>query len=415
MKSTRSRIHTSNNNVKPPQNIEISSGHFALRLVAVVILIFIAGTAFVYGFSQLFSASSGWQEIEANTDDLSVATELTLMYDLGAGSTDATTERKAIILIYSDACETAYQLFTPDVEFEYVYNVWYINNHPNEEITVDEVLYSALETMVESGRELYLAPIYKEYESLFFSDEDWQAMEFDPLMSEAEAEYFEEVLGFTSSDEHISLELLGDNKIMLFVSDEYLEYADEMGIDSFIDFSWLTNAFVVDYISEVLIENGYTAGMIVSDDGIARNLGGCDDLFYYTLYSREGDIVYSVADMIYEGGYSFIYAHDYAITSDDALSYYTYETGERRSPYIDPSDGLSKAATEDMVLYSSTSTCVDLALSLIDVYISDELDEGGLSSLSATGICAIYYDGFTIRHTEAEVMLSDVAEGFSVG
>ncbi|MCD8005451.1 MAG: hypothetical protein LUF29_00525 [Oscillospiraceae bacterium] len=417
MKSTRSRIHTSNvNNTKAPQNIEISSSHLGLRIFAVVILVLIAATAFGYGINALFSGTDGWQEIEADVDELSVATELTFMYDIGAGSESATTERKAIVVIYSDACETAYQLFTPDNEYEYVYNVWYINNHPNEEITVDEVLYSALETMVESGgRELYLAPVYAGYESLYFSSEDWEAKEFDPVYSDVQAEYFAKICEFASSDDGISLKLLGDNKVILYVSDEYLSYAEEYGIDRFIDFSWMTNAFVVDYISDVMIENGYTAGMIVSDDGYARNLGGCDDIFSYTLYSRQGNTVYSVADMLYDGSMSFVYAHDYAITSDDALRYYTYENGERRTPYIDPTDGLSKAATEDLVLYSADSTCVDLMLSLTRVYIADDLDESKLATLSTSGIYSIYYDGFTILHTEDEVVLSDVAEGFSVG
>ncbi len=414
MRSTRSRIHTSNSSVKPAENVEISTSHVGLRIVAVVLLVLIAATAFGYAINELFSGTDGWQEIEADVDSLSMATELTFMYDIGAGSESATTERKAIVVIYSDACETAYQLFTADTEFEYVYNVWYINNHPNEEITVDEALYSALETMVDSGgREIYLAPIYAEYESLFFSDEDWQASEFDPIYNDIEAEYFVEVLGFVNSDEHVSIELLGDNKIRLFVSDEYLQYAEEMMIDSFIDFSRMMNAFAVDYISDVMIENGYTAGMIVSNDGIARNLGGCDDLFSYTLYSREDDTFYSVANMIYDGAMSFVYAHDYAITSDDAMRYYTYENGEERSPYIDATDGLCRTATDDLVLYSDSATCVDLVLSLIDVYISDELDESKLEALSESGIYAIYYDGFTIMHTDEDILL-DVVEEFSV-
>ncbi|MCD7804308.1 MAG: hypothetical protein LUH03_04020 [Oscillospiraceae bacterium] len=413
MKSTRSRIHTSNASPKPVENVEISTSHIGLRIAAVVLLVLIAATAFGYAINGLFSGTDGWQQIEADVDDLSVATELTFMYDIGAGSESATTERKAIVVIYSDACETAYQLFTPDTEYEYVYNVWYINNHPNEEIVVDEVLYSALETMVESGgRELYLGPIYAEYESLCFSAEDWQAEEFDPLYNDVEAEYFAEVLGFAGTDEHVSIELLEDNTVILHVSDEYLKYAEEMEIDSFIDFSWMTNAFVVDYISDVMIENGYTAGIIGSNDGFTRNLGGCDELFSYTLYSREGNTVYSVADMIYEGTMSFVYAHDYAITSDDAMRYYTYENGEERSPYIDAADGLCKAATEDLVLYSDSATCADLLLGLVDTYIADTLDESKLEALAADGIHSVYYDGFTIVCTDNDIVLSDVAEGF---
>ncbi|MCD7771126.1 MAG: hypothetical protein LUH23_03435 [Oscillospiraceae bacterium] len=398
---------------QPPKTVEVSSRYVGLRIAAVVILILIAATAFVYGFNQLFSASTGWQEIEANSSDYNCSEELTFIYNIGSSESDsATVERKAIIRLYTEACETAFQLLSPDVEIDNLNNVWYINNHPNEEVTVDEFLYSALETMLDSGgRLLYLAPIYSEYQGIFFSIEDWEASEFDPLLNDTEAEYFAEVLEFTSSSEHVYLELLGDNTVILHVSDEYLEYAEEMGIDGFIDFSWTTNAFIVDYISDLMIENGYTQGIIASYDGFARNLGGYDVIFSYTLYSRQGTTIYSAADMLYDGARSFAYAHDYPIDTLDSQHYYTYETGEIRNPYIDPTDGLCKAATEDLVLYSEDATCVDLMLRLIDVYIADELDESKLESLTSDGIYAIYYNGFTIMHTEDDVML-DVAEGF---
>ena len=400
---------------KPPENVEVSGKNLGLRIVAVVILIMVAATAFIYGFNQLFSSTAGWQEIEADEDELSCASELTFMYNIGAEGESATVERKALVLLYSDACETMCQLFHVNMEFEGVNNVWYINNHPNEEIEVDEVLYSALETMVESGgRELYLAPIYLEYQGIFFSSYDWEAEEFDPYLNEAQAEYFSEICGFISNDDNVSVQLLGDNKIMLYVSDEYLSFAEENGIERFIDFSWMTNAFIVDYIADLMIDNGYTQGMIASYDGFARNFGGYDVAFSYTVYSRQDDTVYSVADMIYDGARSFVYAHDYAITSLDTQRYYTYESGETRNPYIDASDGLCKAATEDLVLYSEDASCVDLMLSLIDVYIAEDLDESKLETLADSGIYSIYYDGFTVMHTEEDLLLSDVAEEFSV-
>ncbi|MCD8107795.1 MAG: hypothetical protein LUE20_07520 [Oscillospiraceae bacterium] len=399
----------------PPKDIEVSNKHLGLRIAAVVILIMVAATSFIYGFNQLFSTTEGWQEVEADEDNLSCASELTFMYNIGGGSESATTERKALVLLYSDACETAFELFHVNMEFDGVNNVYYINNHPNEEITVDEVLYSALETMVESGgRELYLAPIYYEYQGIFFSSEDWEAEQYDPYLNEAQAEYFSEVIEFASEDEHVYIELLGDNKIILHVSDEYLSFAEENGIDRFIDFSWMTNAFIVDYISDIMIENGYTQGMIASYDGFARNLGGYDVAFSYTLYSRQGSTVYSVADMIYDGAKSFVFVHDYAIESLDSQHYYSYESGDTRNPYIDANDGLCKVATADLVLYSESSTCTQLMLEIIDTYISDGLDESKLESLADDGIYSVYYDGYTIMHTEEDILLSSVAEEFSV-
>ncbi|MCD8014832.1 MAG: hypothetical protein LUG99_16995 [Lachnospiraceae bacterium] len=59
---------------------------------------------------------------------------------------------------------------------------------------------------------------------------------------------------------------------MLFVSDDHLAYAEETGFLSYIDFFWMKNAFIIDYLTDTLIEKGYTQGASSSYDGFDRNL-----------------------------------------------------------------------------------------------------------------------------------------------
>ena len=56
------------------------------------------------------------------------------------------------------------------------------------------------------------------------------------------------------------------------VSDDYLAFAEKNFISDFIDFSWMKNAFITDYVADVMIDNGYTLGSLTSYDGFTRNL-----------------------------------------------------------------------------------------------------------------------------------------------
>ncbi len=63
-------------------------------------------------------------------------------------------------------------------------------------------------------------------------------------------------------------------------SDMHHRIASELaeGIGSFIDFSWMRNAFIADYLAEGLAARGFGKGALTSFDGFARNLeqGGED-------------------------------------------------------------------------------------------------------------------------------------------
>lgn len=59
----------------------------------------------------------------------------------------------------------------------------------------------------------------------------------------------------------------------LEVSEEYQNWMAENGYETYLDFYWMKNAFIVDYLADLMIENGYIRGAISSYDGFNRNLG----------------------------------------------------------------------------------------------------------------------------------------------
>ena len=240
-----------------------------------IVFMAIGVAAFVYGIMQLLDAreTGGWQEIGVSSAELSCGDDFTLLYDLGPASDDISAVRKRLTDTYSDAAVTACRLFSNESESADIHGMRYINLHPNEAVDVDPALYHALELVQQAGdRTLYLGPLAESCSGLFACDDDTQAAEFDPRQNEAVGAYFTQCAAFARDPEAVDVELLGGGEIRLKVSEEYLAYARREEMGSFIDFGWMKNAFVADYLADRLLENGFTHGVLSSYDGFARCL-----------------------------------------------------------------------------------------------------------------------------------------------
>ena len=216
----------------------------------------VASGAFIYALNGLMSNDSGWTSIEASSSaETNCGDDFVFQYYVGAAGVDATAEKKALTLLYTDALVKAYEVFHNDEAFEGVNNIYEINQHPNEELTVDPVLYRAFETVAEYGRrEIYLAPVYLEYKNLFFCNDDSETFHYDAEQNADVRTYFGEIAAYANDLSMVNVELLGDNRLKLHVSEEYLAYARENGIEKFVDFAWMQNAFITDYLAEFIRE-----------------------------------------------------------------------------------------------------------------------------------------------------------------
>lgn len=391
---------------KPVEKIQLSDRKTKLRLVLVILLILAAAGAFVYGVMSGLGKEPGWTTIEVNSSaGLNYGDEFVFQYYLGAGDLSATAENKRISALYTDAMVKAYQLFTNDGESGNLHNVYYINRHPNEEIEVDALLYHAFETCEAYGnRNLYLAPVYEQYDSLFYCNEDWETASFDPLQNEELAVSFEELSAFARDAGQIEVQLLGDNRIRLYVSEAYLEYAEETYISSFIDFYWMRNAFIADFIAAVMLENGCTRGSISSYDGFIRNLDDSGISYSFNIYDRVGLTVYPAAVMQYTGSVSIVYLRDYKMNSLDFQHFYEFADGQVRTAYLDVSDGLCKAAVPSLVSYSESEGCADLLMRMIPVYITDTFDQGKLPVFS------VFCKAGVVYHNDPDLKLTNLYE-----
>lgn len=371
--------------------IQLPEGKLGLRLALVIALIVLAVTSFALGINSIFTTEPGLEEISALSGDMNAGSGFTFYYYLGYGGTDATDERRALRSLYTEAATDALELFGANIESGSG-SLYYLSRHPNEELSVPDALYSALELLEESGaRYHYLAPLYAQYHALCSSQTDAEAAQYDPRLDAAQAEFFAQTAAYAADEAAVDIELLGGGRVRLNVSGDYLAFAQENGVDAFVDLGWMENAFIADYIAGVLSEAGYTRGALISDDGFMR----CLDTETGTEYSfdfshREGSTVTKLATLHFGGSVSLACLRDYPAEGSSAEAYYLYGDGALRSSFLDPADGLDRCCVPELCGYSSELGCAGLALRLAPVFIAGSLDTEALEMLETAGI-TVYY------------------------
>lgn len=376
---------------KPVERIELSGEHTGRKLLLAAALLVIGTMLLVYAVMRLLSPGSEWITVQAGLElGTTCGEEFTFLYHL-SGEQSPREEQRAVTGVYTELCRRAYQMFHGDETFSDVASVRAINCQPNTELKIDTHLYKALETAERSGsRALYLGPVYDRYEGVFFCREDSQLADFDPRISEAVRLEFQAAADFANDPESIQLELLGEGRIRLYVSEEYLAYARREGIETFIDFAWMRNAFIADYLAQELELAGYGRGVLSSYDGFVRNMDGSGTDYSLQLYDRQGQTVYPAAVMEYQGPLSLVSLRDFPLSELDSLRFYQLENGETRTCYVDPADGIDRAALPSLTCYGADLGCGELLLAMLPVYVADSFREEEISRLSELGIQSIY-------------------------
>lgn len=403
---------------KPVERIEVSEKHPYVRMIALIISIAVALVAFGYVVVTQATVLDGWREIEANVtaSEMNCSQDFVFSYHLGSSGISAAAESKALTILYTDATAKAYRIFNRYEEFEDTNNLYTLNHQVNMPVQVDEALYQAFELIERMGsRYAYLAPVYEEYHNLFFCNDDWETESFDPYQNEEVRKYFAQIAEFARNPEDVNVEMLGDNTVCLTVSDRYAAFAEEYGIESFVDFYWMTNAFIIDYLAETLEENGYDKGAISSYDGFVRCLSNADIEYSYQVYDvLESGTVLNAATISYPGGTMLVNLHNLPLNTEKEIYYYRFEDGEVRSAYADAADGLSKAAVPVMLATSNSMGCAEAVMKLTPVYAADSLDVEAVLRLIGEGLYPLYCQDWHIVSTDSGVTFQSVAEGYTL-
>ena len=386
-------------NVPPPvERIELSERAPKRRLVLVVLLIIVMLVSFGYALTHLLRGPQGMSEISADSaSGYTAAGELTFRYDLTGVST---ADRKALTILYTQAAKDAFEIFHPLMHFDGRINLYDLSSSPETRLAIDPVLFDALSRCISAGsRHIYLAPVYRVLDDLFFSADHTEAAAFDPLTSAETAEFFRSAAAFANDPAHVGIELFDNGEACLHVSDEYKAFAEEYGITAYLDLYWMKNAFIVDQIAGVLAEHGYTKGLLTSHDGFTRCLDSSGNDYTMTLYYRKDGHLYTDTELHFAKPFASAAIYSYPLTDRGyADRYYTWRNGRVTSAFTDPADGMPKTALPELILISDSHTAGDLALCASQYFIADTADTEGISALLSQNIWSVRWeDGAMIR------------------
>ncbi len=395
------------------ERVELSEKNTKLRIILTIVFLIIGGICLGYGISQLFAPAEGWTTV--TLDSISgCSDEFSLVYELGAGTIGARIENDELTSLYSQLCVTAANDFNSVEEIDGVANIRTVNLCTNVPVTVDDILYDAFVKIQDSGsRAIYMGPIYSFYKGIFYCYEDYQAEEYDPYRNENTAELYSKIATFARDTDSVNLELLGDNTVILHVSEEYAAFMEENEFDTYIDFSWMKNAFIIDYLADNLIENGYTRGALTSYDGFVRCLDDRTEYSYsLNIRDRMSGTTNTVATMSYSGCIAAVSLRDYPVNDLDDFRFYVYENNETRTSYIDIADGRDRVAIHDFTAYSNTISCGELLLEVLPIYVGSEFDSEAVTTMTGNGIEAVYCENGCVICTDREIKLSNLMEGY---
>ena len=377
---------------RPITRVELSEKNKTLRLVAAILLLVIGAIGITVGIMRLLNKETGWQRVQITSQERNCSENFILQYHFAGSGADATAVNNQLQAAYGGACVKAYQLFTPDEEIEGVNNLHYVNRHPNEIVTVDPVLYDALAKLQDEPW-LYLGPVYAHYYNLILNTAESLVPELDPLENSQAAEYVGKLAEFAADREAVYLELLGNNQVKLTVSQEYLDFAAEEEIETFLDFGPLTNACIIDFLAQTLIDEGLTAGYLVSADGYTRNLDRVNR-FSFNIFDRIDNTIYPAGAMDYQGPISIVFLKDFATAPSDI--YYRGSGDHIVHLFADPQDGIYRTSRANLVSYSYDMGCVDVALQMLPSFVGDEF-------AVPQNVYSVWCEDNTIYYNDAQV------------
>ncbi len=348
--------------------------------------------ALVWAVNGLLAKDPGWTQIEAdNSGEPSCAGEFTLQYNVGADGSQPAEQFKKLTALYTDVSIQAEKLFSAAVDDEKTHGIGFLNRNVNRQVTVEPEVYNALLLLQKAkSREIFLAPVYEQYNTLFFCATDEEAESVDPSVTEEQREIIAEMIAYVSDPEQIDIMLEEGNRVTLRLSDDYIAYARRNGIERFVDLYWMKNAFAADYMADRIFEAGFTDGYLTCGEGFTRSLGGKDILLSSTVYDRVGKSIYKAASLKCGTVKSVVVFHDYPAGKNNDKYYYQYSEGRMVTPYIAVSDGLCRASVSNLTVCSESKGCAETMLAANNAYFSHEFPAEKLLKKLGETYCFAY-------------------------
>ena len=387
------------NGIKPVNKIELDESHIKLRVIALIIAVLVVIGSLIFIIVKYTTKDKGWTRIELT--DNSINEQYYFDYELGDSPTK---EYKEVSNIYETSMTYAYSLFDSYKGYDNVNNVYYINNNPNKEIAIEGLLYNAFKDVKASNsNSIFLGPIVSYYNSIIISDDTT----YDPYKNEDIKKEIEEYINMINDTNHFELRLLDNNKIYLYTSTGFQKLVDDIGV-GIINFNYLKNAFILDYVKDKLNNSNFMSGYINSYDGYKISLGSHIE-YNYEIHDEHDGLSDLVGIFKNSEKLNVVTFKNTITSSSDNKLIKKLPDGSRRTYYIDDVDGLSKESVKYLCGYSANNKLSDIALNMENVYISNSFDNTKLSSDNKY----IWISDKVINYTDDKLKIEALINGYT--
>lgn len=369
------------------RKLELNHEKIGLRIGLFALAIAIAVIAFGYFLSTLLSRESGWQRINPGKTETGCTSQLALMYDIGRDGS-ATQDYKRVSACFTEAADQAWWALS-ELPAEQAVNLYDLNANPNTPMQISPILYTALQSILTcESRSIYYAPLMEAYANLYSSDYDEAAASFDPNEDAETLAYAQQILSFANDPAAVSLVLSENDTAELRVSSEYLQFAAENELAGFVAFGWLRNALIVDAVADALLAQGLPCGVVSSVDGFTRWLDDGGEM-RVKLCGWNGQAAVQDANILFGAPGSAVSFQNFPLSEAVSGSYYCYDNGVIRGPYIG-ADGRILAANSNLLALSAGMRCGELALTVSPLFAAEMLDAGRMDALAQIGVELVY-------------------------
>lgn len=390
------------------RHVEIEPMRPKLRLLAVAVLIALGVTAIVWAFRSSAAVSPGWIEITTDApQNENCSAEFSFRCRLGKNST---AEYRLATETYTAASARAFEVFHPTRRFDGVGNLAALNAAPNERVAIEPELYAALELLERSGdRGIFLAPVYQQLDAVFRSTDDAAAALYDPAFDAEARRYVERFAAMIADPEAVSIELLDGDRAVLHVREDYLALADEYGVDCFVDFYWMRNAFAADLIAQRLEAAGLRSGYLVSTDGFGRCLETGSERYALRVTDMDGMHLLAAAEYGYTGPLALVDLRNFPQSEDTDDYFYRYADGALRTPYLAAEDASERGCVSELILCARGCGCAELLEQARPLFFAERFERAAADKLAERQIAVLCYSEGALYENAAAAQLLERA------
>jgi len=276
---------------------------------------------------------------------------------------------------------------------EYLHNLKYIDNHPNEWIEIDSILYDSLKNadnlskLTDGKYSIFSGKLYEIWASIIddyhmYGANNTAIHSIDPMYND----YYREQISTIVNSINNASTYFEFNDATKEVRYNVLENDKENIV---LDFGFYEYAYVIDYMKAILVSEKLTSCTITSSSGMVATLGDNYEKGYHQINSVSFQSIYNNS-LVYD--YSFAYYGksngmmfnpllDFKLHSylNNKTAYYYFFDGNNiiiRSLLLNSKTGYSDFSVHSSFIFSSEKSLCDQLVGNYNLYFNEDGDYG---------------------------------------